>query len=249
MEGYLQYSRGSLTRVGKGTVQEAPLTINLNSRELVRLLCTPEKLTSLVVGYLYLEGMIENLSEITFLNVCPQDGMAEVRLSKEPVFPKRRVVTSGCGGGITFNIDFEAEAIPNSNPLIYPDQLFKLMRELFSLAHHYHETRGIHISGLSDGNAILIAAEDIGRHNTLDKLMGEALMRRLPTEGMIILTSGRISSEMLLKAAKMRVPLIASRTSPTGLALELAEGLGMTVVGYLRGEGFNIYTHPGRIIL
>jgi FdhD protein len=90
--------------------------------------------------------------------------------------------------------------------------------------------------------------EDIGRHNTLDKLRGESLLRGLATRGMMIVSSGRISSEMLLKAALMGVPIVGSRTSPTGMAVTLAEHLGLTVIGYIRSASMNVYTHPQRIV-
>ena len=98
-----------------------------------------------------------------------------------------------------------------------------------------------------DGAAPRLVAEDIGRHNTLDKLQGMALLDGIPTRGGVILASGRISSEMLFKAAIMGVPIVGSRTSPTNLALAVAERLNITVCGYIRQGSMNVYTHPGRI--
>ena len=119
------------------------------------------------------------------------------------------------------------------------------MKDLFAAAVHYRASRGIHGAALSDGERLLIVAEDVGRHNAVDKIKGEALLRGIPTEDRILLSTGRISSEMLLKAARMGVPIVASRTSPTEMAVGLAEQLGITVCGYVRPDGLNLYAGDG----
>ncbi|PYM71328.1 MAG: hypothetical protein DME03_19750 [Candidatus Rokuibacteriota bacterium] len=108
--------------------------------------------------------------------------------------------------------------------------------------------RGIHGAALSDGERLLLVAEDVGRHNAIDKIKGAALLRGIPTENRILLSTGRVSSEMLLKAARMGVPMVASRTSPTEMAVGLAEQLNITVCGYVRGEGLNLYAGSGLVL-
>ena len=115
------------------------------------------------------------------------------------------------------------------------------MKQLFQAATQYQRSRGIHGAALSDGTRLLIVAEDVGRHNAVDKVKGQALLEGVSTTDRILLSTGRVSSEMLLKAARMGVPVVASRTSPTEMAVALAEQLGVTVVGYLRGESLNLY--------
>jgi FdhD protein len=122
-----------------------------------------------------------------------------------------------------------------------PAALAARLKELFGAAIHYRASRGIHGAALGDGERLLVVAEDVGRHNAVDKVKGEALLRGIPTEDRILLSTGRISSEMLLKASRMAVPVVASRTSPTEMAVALAEQLGITVVGYLRGDSLNVY--------
>jgi FdhD protein len=246
---FYQYERGTVARVVRGVVAEVPLTVTLNGRELVRFLCTPEQLEAQVVGFLWLEGLIASLDEVLVLRACAEDGAADVILAGEPQVPRRRAVTSGCGGGITFNVDFVAEGVGAVPLSVAPERLFGAYRELQSSAVRYREHRGIHCSALCDGERQLLVAEDVGRHNTLDKIAGLALLHEVPTEGRFLVSSGRISSEMVWKAARMRVPLVASRTSPTALAIELAERLGLTVIGYLRDGSFNVYTHPHRVAL
>jgi FdhD protein len=124
---------------------------------------------------------------------------------------------------------------------VKPAQLSARLRDLFAEAVHYRASRGIHGAALTDGETLLVVAEDVGRHNAVDKVKGEALLRGIPTADRILLSTGRVSSEMLLKAARMGVPLVASRTSPTEMAVGLAEQLGITVVGYLRQDSLNLY--------
>ena len=105
----------------------------------------------------------------------------------------------------------------------------------------------MHTSALSDGQRLLVVAEDVGRHNTLDKIRGECLQRGIPTADNILLTTGRISSEMLRKAADMEVPVVVSRTSPTSLSLDLAETWDITLIGYVRGRRMRVYSGSWRL--
>jgi FdhD protein len=105
----------------------------------------------------------------------------------------------------------------------------------------------VHASALSDTKNLLVVAEDIGRHNTLDKIQGECLLKGLSTRDRLLLSTGRISSEMLLKAAKMQVPVVASRHSVTGSAVSLAHNMGIALVGHARGSSLSVYSHPERL--
>jgi len=200
------------------------------------------KLDCLVVGYLWLEKVIASLDDIARLDVSEVDGRADVTLTREVELPSERILTSGCGGGITFRIDPRLFPRIHTSLRIHPEQLFRQMRELFAAAVNYRSSRGIHGAALADGDHLLVVAEDVGRHNAVDKVKGEALLKGIPTTDRILLSTGRISSEMLLKAARMEVPLVASRTSPTEMAVSLAEQLGITVVGYVRSDSLSLYT-------
>jgi len=229
-------------------VREQPLTVYVNGERFLTLLCSPMKIEALVVGYLWMEKVIADLADVTRLDVSPVDGRADVTLARPVELPTERILTSGCGGGITFRIDHRLFPRLRSSVRVTTEQLASLMKELFGAAVHYQTSRGIHGAALGDGDRLLVVAEDVGRHNAVDKVKGEALMRGIPTEGRILLSTGRISSEMLLKAARMGVPLVASRTSPTEMAVALAEQLNVTVCGYVRPDGLNLYAGDGVVL-
>jgi FdhD protein len=241
MRTYLRVRGNHADEVTGEVVREQPLTIWVNGEKFLTLLCSPIKLEALVVGYLWMEKVIGDLAEITRLDVSAVDGRAEVTLAGPVALPTERILTSGCGGGITFRIDHRLFPRLHSALRVAPESLTLGMKDLFAAAVHYRASRGIHGAALSDGQRLLVVAEDVGRHNAVDKVKGEALMRGIPTEDRILLSTGRVSSEMLLKAARMGVPLVASRTSPTEMAVALAEQLNVTICGYVRGDSLNLY--------
>jgi FdhD protein len=241
MRTYYVWKAGELREVKGEVVREQPLTIYVNGRRFLTLLCTPRQLEALVVGYLWLEKVVAAPEEIRRLTVSEVDGRAEVELVREVELPQERILTSGCGGGTTFRLDPRLVPRVDSRLRVEPASLFARMKELFQLAVGYRASRGIHGAALADPDRILFMAEDVGRHNAVDKVCGEALLRGEPMRDRILLSTGRVSSEMLLKAARMGLPLVVSRTSPTEMAVSLAEQLGLTVLGYLRHDAFNLY--------
>jgi len=233
--------RGRLEEVKGEVVREQPLTVYVNGERFLTLLSTPLKLDALVLGYLWMEKVIGSLDDVTAMTISEVDGRADVTLARPVQLPTERILTSGCGGGITFRIDPRLFSRLDSALRVRPTALAARMRDLYAEAVQYRASRGIHGAALADPDGLLIVAEDVGRHNAVDKIKGEALMRGIPTADRILLSTGRISSEMLLKAARMGVPLVASRTSPTEMAIGLAEQLGITVVGYVRPDSLNLY--------
>ena len=150
--------------------------------------------------------------------------------------------------GVTFSLGTSRHPPLRSDLSLTTEDVFPLMRQLFEGAEMYRASRGIHAAALSDGDRLLLLAEDVGRHNALDKLLGEALTLGMPTRDLILLTTGRISLEMLRKGAHMGTPCLISRTSPTTLSIEAAKRLGITIIGYVRRNSFNVYTHPERLL-
>jgi FdhD protein len=241
MRTYLKVKGREVAEVAGEVVREQPLSVYVNGEKFLTLLCSPMGLEDLVVGYLWMEKVIGDAAEVARLEVSPVDGRADVTLTHPVTLPTERILTSGCGGGITFRIDHRLFPRLSSTVRVRPAQLAERMKELFQAGVHYQRSRGIHGAALADGERLLVVAEDVGRHNAVDKVKGEALRRGIPTEDRVLLSTGRVSSEMLLKAARMGVPVVASRTSPTEMAVALAEQLGVTVCGYVRPDGLNVY--------
>ena len=241
MRTYVTVRGGRVSEVAGDVVREQPLTIHVNGEKFLTLLCSPMMLDALVVGYLWMEKVIGSLDEIAHVEVSAVDGRAEVTLTHPVTLPTERILTSGCGGGITFRIDHRLFPRLDSALRVRPAELGDGMKQLFDAATQYKRSRGIHGAALSDGSRLLVVAEDVGRHNAVDKIKGQALLDGISTTDRILLSTGRISSEMLLKAARMGVPVVASRTSPTEMAVALAEQLNVTVCGYVRPDGLNLY--------
>jgi FdhD protein len=244
---YSRYTANGRTTLEKEVPREAPVAVYVNGKELVTFLCTPHNLRYLVLGFLYLEGIIGGLDEVALLRVCDEEETIEVRLTHDVELPTRRVLTSGCGGGTTFADLTTQTAKLDSTLKVTPSQILGLMRRLYGEAELYRATGGVHTSALSDGEKLLVVASDVGRHNTLDKIQGQCLLEGIDTRDRILLTTGRLSAEMLNKAAKMRVPVLVSRTSPTDLAVEMAKAWGITLIGYARGEQIHVYSGEERV--
>lgn len=240
-----RYSIDGWSRTTAQVPSEMELAVYVNSQELVTLLCTPTKLNCLVLGFLYAEGIISGTRDVVSMRVCMDDSLADVKLAN-PGFqlPTLRTLTSGCGGGATQKAQGQHV---DSNIVVEPAEVLSLMKKLLDRMEMYRASGGVHGSALADTSRLLVVSEDIGRHNTLDKIQGECLLRNLSTKDKVLLSTGRVASEMILKAAKMRVPVVVSRTSPTERAVALAQELGVTVVGYARAGRFTVYAHPERL--
>ncbi|MDA8234634.1 MAG: formate dehydrogenase accessory sulfurtransferase FdhD [Clostridia bacterium] len=243
----------TMTEMEDYLVKESPLTVHYNDIELVTLLCTPEYMEDLGLGFLYSEGLLKDYDNVVKIKVDEEKGIIWIEsnqtdLIAEKLFLKR-YITTGCGKGTTFYNVMDSALVKNiDSPLtITGEQIFKLMKEFQHRSELFQETGGVHSCALSDGEKLLIFREDIGRHNALDKIVGNCFRERTSLVDKIILTSGRISSEILLKVAKMGVSTVVSRSAPTDLAVKIGDELGVTIVGFVRGNRMNIYTHPQRI--
>jgi FdhD protein len=241
-----RFSEEGWVRTSVHVPSEMQLTIYVNLREMVTILCTPTKLNFLVLGFLYAEGIISGMGDVTMMRVCDEESEVDVRLSNPeyelPVL--KRTLTSGCGGGTTFKT--QGQRI-DSDLVVTPAEVLALMKQLLGHMELYRLSGGVHASALSDSKNLIVVAEDIGRHNTFYKIQGECLLRGLTTRDRVLLSTGRVSSEMLLKAAGMQIPVVVSRTSPTGRGISLARDLGIALVGYARGSRLLVYSHPERL--
>ena len=234
-------------------VRESPITIILNNEELVTMLCSPKSLDFLAVGFLFSEGLLESKEEIKNVLVDENRGIVRVNTKEEKdvdnEFLFKRMITSGCGRGASFYQASDAENREQikSNMKITTMEVLELMKEFQQKSDVFRETGGVHSAALCDPKNLLIFHEDIGRHNAIDKIFGECMMEGIPTEDRIVVTSGRISSEILLKVSRRDIPIIISKSAPTNLGVRLANELGMTLLGFARGKRVNAYTNDWRI--
>jgi FdhD protein len=240
-------------------IKEHALTITFSdgkfvkNRPYVTMFCSPSDIESLGLGFLLSEGIINSIDDVESLSisedrselkVCMTDNahLAEILLTK-------RDITSGCGRNLNpydFLNNLKIQEL-SSNLKISADSIIQRSSEFQSMSMLYKSTGGTHAAGLCDEEGILIFKEDIGRHNAVDKIFGECLLKNLCITDKYILSSGRISSEILLKVAKRRIPIIVSRSAPTSMALQFADQAGITIVGFARGGRMNVYSHDYRI--
>jgi len=227
---------------------EEQVVLYVNGAALVGLLCTPTLLEELALGFLHNEGLIEGMADVADVRLCGSGRCVDVWLNRDIEPPTLRTITSGCSRGTTFESLVEARRPVAADLQVAPEQVAGLMRRLRSAARLYRQARGIHTSALAREDDLTCVAEDVGRHNTVDKLAGLCLRRGVAMRGSILLTSGRVSSEMLGKAARMEVPVVISRTSPTSLSVELARAWDITLIGYARGTDFRVYAGAHRVV-
>ena len=246
---YLQVGVGRTESLYGSTITETPVSLTLNGKVWTTFMCTPVHLEAMMVGFLFNEGVIDSIHEVADVRLCEHGDNVDVWLTHDAHKPDNWTRTSGCTGGVTA-VDLihkpKSVAVPNGL-FLSPKQIHGLVGMLFESQQLYQQTGGVHTSVLSDGDRVILSAEDIGRHNTLDKLAGLYLMQKPEAETKVLITTGRISSEMLQKAVRMGAGILISRTSPSSLSIELAEKWGITLIGYARRNRFNVYANQQRI--
>jgi FdhD protein len=229
----------------KPMILETAWPLIVNGTHWLTVLCTPTQLDYFVFGFLFNEGIITGPDDVLDLQIsqAPEEVIRVELKNRDFRLPERGTLTSGCGGGITFVDLAAARERVRSSLRVTAGQISYLVEQLMAaVADDYSRVGGFHTAGLSDGQRLLVIATDIGRHNTLDKVAGECLVRRIPMKDAILLATGRISVEMLGKAARMGVPVVATLNSPTHLAVELARAWDITLIGYARGAEMDVYT-------
>ncbi len=226
---------------------EKQIVISVGGREVVRLYCTPTMIKELVVGFLLSEGIIRgHLCAESIAVDVGQDAPIRVDIPTDAeTVTEGMVRTSGCVGGMTFERK-ELRRIADGFS-VGADTVRTLYREFNQRSTLFRATGCVHSAAACDGEKILAMAEDIGRHNAVDKVIGQCIIENVAFGDTMVLVSGRLSSEIVTKCARWGVPMLVSRTSPTSYAVDLAEGANMTLIGFVRGERFTIYTSPQRI--
>ena len=250
----LRISEDSEKRMEDVVARETPLTIILNGEELVTLLCTPSHQKSLAVGFLLSEGFLQKKEEVESIVFSEGNGTMSVRTSHDVGLQKdffqKRTITSGCGkGAVFYNATDRLQCRPVTSELKVKQSTIRyLMRQVNGKSELFKATGGVHTCALCTEAGIVIFREDIGRHNAIDKILGECFLESIRTDDKIMVTSGRLTSEMIIKVAKQAVPILMSRSAPTDLAINLSKNLNVTLIGFVRGSRLTIYSSPERVV-
>ncbi|PIP41553.1 formate dehydrogenase family accessory protein FdhD [Candidatus Desantisbacteria bacterium CG_4_9_14_3_um_filter_40_11] len=223
---------------------EEPLRLKINDREFITLMATPMDAKELFVGFLFTEGIIKGWKDILCLDECREGVNIEIEAETEPISLKSIIITSGCGQGVTFQKTVDDTKITTSLQARC-GLISNLMKEFLTIS----KTTGVHAAALADSDGrILGFKEDIGRHNAIDKVLGQGLIKGINFEDKLLLSTGRLSSEMVLKTIKAKIPILIARSCATSMAIKWADMAGITIVGQVKGASMNVYTHQQRIV-
>ncbi|MDY6837367.1 MAG: formate dehydrogenase accessory sulfurtransferase FdhD [Thermodesulfobacteriota bacterium] len=234
-------------------IQEVPLTVFLNNHEVVTLLCTGKHPKYLALGFLKSDGLITDLKQVQEVLVDEEKERIKVyvKTSHESFELPRlgRSITSGCGKGTNFEQNMETIAATKvtSKLTISPRQILALASELQKRSTLYQRTRGCHNASLCTAQEMLLFREDIGRHNAIDMICGQCFLDGISTDDKLIVTTGRIASEILLKTLRLGVPILVSGSAATRLSIDLARKTNITLVGLVCMGRMIIYNSGGRV--
>jgi FdhD protein len=250
MTSIYKYEKGTISAGERSVVAEFPLLLNVNGRELATLIASPHDLRFLVAGFLRLQGLVQRVEDFDMLSVCNDFGIARVQIKGDLPEKLKPVLTSGCGTGISFTIPEAQLRSCSAGPMrrFAASAVFEMMEGMAQVAEGYRNHGGMHSAAVGH-TSVALFSEDLGRHNTIDRIAGEALLKGIDLQGMMLVTSGRVSTELVAKASLLGIELIASRTSPTDMAIKMATEAGITLIGYVKSERFVIFSHPDRLDL
>lgn len=251
---FVVYDRnGPMAERMQWVISERAVTLFLNGRELVTLLCAGHHLRELAAGFLRAEGFLASKEDLLRMEVDSDGGRIDIETRSEPDLAvrlwSRRTITSGCGKGSAFYYALDALL---SKPVagdvrITPAQIFDRVEDLHRLSETYRRTHGVHNVALAVPERVLLFRDDIGRHNAVDMIVGHVFLRDIRLSDKLLITTGRLTSEIILKAGKVRMPVIVSRNTATSLAIDLAASLNITLIGYVRGGKFTVYCGGERV--
>lgn len=231
-------------------VREIPLTIIVEKKELVTLLCSPDNLNELAVGFLFSSGLIKTMDQVKKITVNQQEWIVYLELSdvqdvEELLF--KRVYTSGCGKGtMLYRLTDLINKTKSNGSLqsafaIGVEKVYQFMSDFQKSSETFLQTGGVHSAAIADAEKIIVFREDIGRHNAVDKVIGYCILNNIELSDKLLLSSGRVSSEIVLKIVKADIPIVVSRSAATDQAVKLAKYYGVTLLGFVRGKRLNFY--------
>ena len=243
----------STTTVQEEVAVEAPANIYINKKHLVTLLSSPSMLNELAVGHLFSEGMLTTKDSIDEVLIAGTDIHVKLKAGAMVDFDLNRFgrfVSSACGSLVDY---FRLLAKINSKITdqysVTDENLEQMVTQLNNESRVFKITGGIHSAAIFENLKMVVFAEDVGRHNAVDKAVGASILRNIDFNRSVLVTSGRQTADIVAKVAQMAIPISVSVSGPIHSGIMLAERVGITLICFTRGKRFNIYTYPGRVKL
>ncbi len=247
-----KYSNEKLIEKEDIVIDESRINIYLNGEKTISMMCIPKNQEAHAVGFLMSENVLSTIDDIENIEI-KKEGLevhitANVDKNMLQNLYKEKTLTSGCGGGVTGNIAGNVEIPFNQVAMrVKAKTILSEIKEFYENSELYMLTGCVHKAMLYLEDGTTVTAEDIGRHNAIDKVVGLCKLQGLDTTKSVLFVSGRLSSEMVVKAVMHKIPIVVSRTAPTYLGVQTAHTHGLTLIGFARGKKMNIYTHSGRV--
>jgi len=253
----LDISTKTSKKVMDYVAEEAPLHLFVNATYWATILCSPSNLKELAVGHLLSEGILKSTAEIEEVNLKERESCCYVKLKAEINVDERlslsrlhqRIVTSACGGSAPYQYTRKPTKV-KSNLTVRAEVLFSSVNQLNFKAELFRQTGGVHAAAIYKADGSLVAlAEDVGRHNAVDKVIGMAALNQTDFGECFLASSGRLSGDIVFKAAKVGLPIVASLATALDSGIAMAELANLTLAGFVRGKRMNVYSCPERIVL
>ena len=251
----IELPTGVRKTVEEPVAMEVPINIYVNDRYLITLLATPRLERELALGWLFDEGVLQTLDEIKEVTVNRNDVTV---MTKEPLQEERlqvvgvtRILTTACGLSINKFLKVMSEtrkALIRSDYEVRAGEIIRMIQELDDQSKLFKLTGGTHASALFEEGRLVAFAEDIGRHNAIDKVIGAAIQSKVNFSRCVLVSSGRQPADMVLKVARMGIPILASKASPIRSGIIAAKKTGVTLICFVREQRMNVYTYPNRIL-
>ena len=236
--------------------EEKPLHIFLNRTRYVTIFCSPSKLKEMAVGHAISEGIVKSMEEVKGIDLKEEEGVCTINLKADVKLEKRlklsqhfsRVIFSACGSRIPYQPTLRLSKI-QSDLKIKAEIILNCVNRLNFIAETFRKTGGVHVAAIyrSDGT-LATFAEDVGRHNAVDKVIGSCILDGIDFDNCFLALSGRLTGDVVLKAAKMGLPIVASLAAAIDSGIAVAKDAELTLIGFVRGKRMNIYNYPERIL-
>lgn len=249
-----RYNKGVLEAKTIFLAREVPYTLFVNDREILSIATLPSNLQELFVGFMVSEGVLASPEEILECVVDPGNRLVRVELNvpdeRLEKMERKGMLTSGCAGGLVFSVEAQAAPREETRPVLSlsSSAVLDRMRELDTFQGTYTTTRGVHAASVATTEETLVILEDLGRHNAVDKIVGHCFLNGIETRDKLLLTTGRITSEVLTKAARSNFPIVISRSSASAMAIGMAQLSRIDVITYVRAGRFNYFPHGATML-